>query len=44
MRFKHLIWVIGLASILLSACSTSDAPPITPAKDKLTFLFFYTDG
>ncbi len=44
MRFIHLFWVIGLASMLLSACKTSDAPPITLAKDKLTFLFFYTDG
>ena len=42
MRFRFIFLVTGLA-VLLSACSTSE-PQITPAKDKLTFLFFYTDG
>ena len=42
MRFRLLFLITGLA-VLLSACSGS-TPQITPAKDKLTFLFFYTDG
>ena len=42
MRFRFLLLIIGLA-VLLSACSSSE-PQITPAKDKLTFLFFYTSG
>ena len=42
MRFRFLFLITGLA-VLLSACNGSD-PQITPAKDKLTFLFFYTDG
>jgi hypothetical protein len=36
--------LIGLMTILLGACSSSDTQQITPADDKLTFLFFYTDG
>jgi len=42
MRFRFLILLTGLA-VLLGACNGS-SPQITPATDKLTFLFFYTDG
>ena len=42
MRFRFLFLITGLA-VLLSACSGSE-PQIPPSKDKLTFLFFYTDG
>ena len=42
MRFRFLFLITSLA-VLFSACSGS-TPQITPAKDKLTFLFFYTDG
>lgn len=44
MRFRLLFLLVGLVAILLGACSGSDTPQITPAADKLTFLFFYTDG
>lgn len=42
MRFRFLFLITGLA-VLFAACSSSE-PQFTPAKDKLTFLFFYTDG
>ena len=42
MRFRLLFLITGLA-VLLSAFSSSELQ-IPPAKDKLTFLFFYTDG
>lgn len=29
---------------LLSACSGTGSSPITPAQDRLTFLYFYVDG
>jgi hypothetical protein len=33
-----------LAALILSACGSSNNVQIVPADDKLTFLFFYTDG
>jgi len=44
LRFRYLFLFVGLTAILLGACSDSDTPQITPADNKLTFLFFYTDG
>jgi len=44
MRFRFLFLFVGLTAVLLGACSSSTTPQITPAADKLTFLFFYTDG
>jgi hypothetical protein len=44
MRFRWVIPVFGLFTILLSACSREGLLPVSPATDKLTFLFFYTDG
>ncbi len=44
MRFRFLFLLIGLTTILLGACGSSNATQITPAADKLTFLFFYTEG
>ena len=44
MRFRFLFLLIGLTAILLGACSGTNDTQITPAADKLTFLFFYTEG
>ena len=41
--YKFIALTIGLL-VLLSACSADQSPPVAPATDKLTFLFFYTDG
>jgi len=38
--FISLLLLTGL----LTACSTSGDPGITPAADRPTFLFFFTDG
>lgn len=35
--------MLGLV-VLVSACASPSAPPLSPAADKLTFLFFYTEG
>lgn len=35
--------MIGLV-VLIAACASTAAPPLTPAADKLTFLFLYTEG
>jgi outer membrane biogenesis lipoprotein LolB len=43
MRSRFLILVLGIAAFMLSACG-GGALPITPAPDRPTFLFFYTDG
>jgi hypothetical protein len=40
-----LIYIyLGLVAVLLSACNGQSDSGITPAADKLTFLFFYTNG
>jgi hypothetical protein len=44
MRFRWFFFLMGLLAILLGACSGNGAPAVTPAADKLTFLFFYTEG
>jgi uncharacterized protein YcfL len=44
MRYLIIIPVVLLISLLLSACGSSQASPITPAPESLTFLFFYTEG
>ena len=43
-RITWLFLVLSLASTLLGACGSSPEIPITPAADRPTFLFFYTDG
>ena len=42
--FDSYFYLSVLTAILLGACSGTNATQITPAADKLTFLFFYTDG
>lgn len=43
-RFYNLgALMIGLV-VFISACSSTSAPPLAPAEDKLTFLFMYTEG
>lgn len=39
-------WMIPLAllAVSLTACGSRAESPITPAPDRPTFLFFYTDG
>ncbi len=44
MRFRWIALLLGLTTVLLGACSEDTALPITPATDKLTFLFFYAEG
>jgi len=44
MRFRFQLMIFGLAALVLSACRASSSPQITPAADRLTFLFFYADG
>ena len=44
MRFRFLFLFLGLAALILSACEGSGNSQIIPATDRLTFLFFYTDG
>jgi hypothetical protein len=44
MRFRWFALLLGLTTVLLGACSEDTTPPITPATEKLTFLFFYTEG
>ncbi len=43
MRKITLVFFV-LSGLLLSACGGQTDAGITPAADKLTFLFFYTDG
>ncbi len=43
MRFRWIM-LLGLVPILFGACSTQENLSIVPASDKLTFLFFYTEG
>lgn len=44
MRKLAFFSFIVLIPVLLSACKGQADSGITPAADKLTFLFFYTDG
>ena len=44
MLFRWVFFILGLLALLLGACSWNAPPPVTPAADKLTFLFFYTKG
>jgi len=44
MRRFFLILLLGLLATVPAACSGAVETGITPAPDKLTFLFFYTDN
>jgi hypothetical protein len=44
MRFRRILLLLGLVPFLLGACSKQENLPVVPASDKLTFLFFYTEG
>lgn len=39
-----IFFFIGLLILALGGCSGETRPLITPSPDKLTFVFFYTDG
>lgn len=42
---KNALLGVVLLTIMISSCSTSTGDsPITPASDRPTFLYFYTDG
>ncbi|HSG45290.1 MAG TPA: hypothetical protein VLA72_19270 [Anaerolineales bacterium] len=41
---KYALLLLVLSGMLLAACGGQVDSGITPATDKLTFLFFYTDG
>jgi len=36
--------LLGILAAFIGACSSSPELLVTPVPDKLTFLFFYTDG
>jgi len=44
MRRVSLIVLLGLLAIVPAACGSATGTGITPASDKHTFLFFYTDN
>ena len=44
MRTRIILLVTGLMALFLTGCIGQELSPITPLEDKLTFLFFYTDG
>lgn len=37
-------FLLGLLAVIITACGGQPESGITPAPDKLTFLFFYTDN
>ncbi len=41
---KLSIFFLVLSGLLLGACGGKVDAGVTPAADKLTFLFFYADG
>jgi len=44
MRSRFMILFLGFLVLALSACGSQNKALITPAPDRLTFLFFFTDG
>ncbi len=44
MRFRFLFAIFGIMAFLLGACGEKNNTLFAPAQDRLTFLFFYTDG
>lgn len=44
MRNIGFCLLVGLAAAILTACGTQASYGVTPAPDKLTFLFFYTEN
>jgi len=44
MRKLFLILLFGSLAIMSAACGSAKETGITPAPDKLTFLFFYTEN
>ena len=36
--------LLGILGVFISACSSTPELLVTPVPDKLTFLFFYTEG
>jgi len=41
---KKALFILILTGILLASCGGQIGSGVTPATNKLTFLFFYTDG
>ena len=41
---KILLFLLIVSGVLLAACGGQQDSGITPATDRLTFLFFYTEG
>jgi hypothetical protein len=44
MHTIKLLLVVGVASILISACGSPSDALVTPVPEKLTYLYFYTEG
>ena len=44
MRSRFLFVLVGIVTFILSACGSQNNALIKFAPDRLTFLFFYTDG
>lgn len=40
----ELIPLLLIPAILLNACTNEDGSPVTPAADRPTFFYFFTDG
>jgi hypothetical protein len=41
---KNFLFLLLLFAGMLAGCSGPADPGVTPAVDRFTFLFFYTDG
>jgi len=41
---KFLLFLLLVSGVLLVACRGQQDAGVIPATDRLTFLFFYTDG
>jgi hypothetical protein len=44
MKKLILVFLLSFLALLATACGGAPNSGVIPAQDKLTFLFFYTDG
>jgi hypothetical protein len=44
MRNIGFCLLVGMATLIITACGAQASYGVTPAPGKLTFLFFYTDN
>lgn len=43
-RKSYLIITLGILAVFINACNITSGEIVTPVPDKLTFLFFFTEG